>query len=352
MNGKEILKKAKHMPKHFGIIYLICIIIIIGSIFIGGYKLENEKPNATDFTQNGAIGLEPEKYVYMQVEGLTDVIATYGSNDNTYSDENDKYYIAISDGYWYIVNLDSIGLEELKEIQEYTFGNIENKPAPVTIYGITEEIPTELKEIVISVYNEGIPEEEQISMDEFELYFGSVLLNARRTPSDLTIETVAIGIAVIVIFVTIIVHIANKITRIRIMKYLKKNDYEDDLITQLDDNVEEKFYNDKVIITKDYFVDTTNGSFCAVKFSDIKWIHTHRVKYYGVITVSSDIILHLKDCKTNFQCLNIKGNITPEFESVFDKICSKMPSDSLKGYTPENINEFKQYKKDLKNNAI
>ena len=35
---------------------------------------------------------------------------------------------------------------------------------------------------------------------------------------------------------------------------------------------------------------------------------------------------------------------------VFEKICDKVPADALKGYTPENIREFKEYKKDLKRN--
>jgi hypothetical protein len=34
----------------------------------------------------------------------------------------------------------------------------------------------------------------------------------------------------------------------------------------------------------------------------------------------------------------------------FDKICDKLPNDSLKGYTQENIIEFKEFKKNLKSN--
>ena len=41
---------------------------------------------------------------------------------------------------------------------------------------------------------------------------------------------------------------------------------------------------------------------------------------------------------------------TEEFMKVFEKICDKIPTDALKGYTSENIREFKEYKKDLKRN--
>lgn len=352
MNGREILKKGKHSSKTFTIIYCICIFVIIATFFYAAYKLGNETPEATNFTENGAVGMEPDKYVYMKVDGLSDLIATYGPSESEYTDENEKYYIAISDGYWYIVNLDNETLNKLKEIQSFTFGEIENQPEPVTIYGMTEEVPQELKQIAIDIYNDGLTEEEQMSIEEFDQCYGSVLLNVRKTPEDLTVETIIIGISIIVFVVTVIAHICDKIIRLRVYKYLKNNEYIEDISKQLDDDVEEKFFNDKVIFTKDYFVDTYKSEFCAVKYSDIKWIHTHIVKYNGMVPVSNSIILHLKDGKTNFQCLTIHGTIKQEFENVFSKICEKMPADSLKGYTRENIKEFKNYKKELKNNVL
>ena len=133
-------------------------------------------------------------------------------------------------------------------------------------------------------------------------------------------------------------------------KYLEKNSYEKELEKQLEDNVEETFFNDKLIVTKDFLVDTTGETFVAVKFSDIKWIYTHRLKYYGVVSISNNIIILLNDGKTQFQCLDTKGKISDEFEKAFDKICDKLPNDSLKGYTQENIIEFKEFKKNLKSN--
>ena len=118
----------------------------------------------------------------------------------------------------------------------------------------------------------------------------------------------------------------------------------------MEDNVEETFFNDKLIVTKDFLVDTTGETFVAVKFSDIKWVYTHRLKYYGVVSISNNIIILLNDGKTQFQCLDTKGKISDEFEKAFDKICDKLPNDSLKGYTQENIIEFKEFKKNLKSN--
>ena len=296
MKVKESLKQGKHTSKKFFIIEFICIVVIILSVFIMSDRIEKEKPNATDLSQNGAIGTEAGKYVYLQIDGLSDEIAI-GPDD-------EKYYVAINDGVGYIVSLSSVELEELNNIHEYTYGNIENRPASVNVYGITKEVPDDLKQIAIDFFNEGLDDEQKITVDQFEDYFGSVLLDTSENPVDVSLE----------------------------------------------DNVEETFFNDKLIVTKDFLVDTTGETFVAVKFSDIKWIYTHRLKYYGVVSISNNIIILLNDGKTQFQCLDTKGKISDEFEKAFDKICDKLPNDSLKGYTQENIIEFKEFKKNLKSN--
>lgn len=205
-----------------------------------------------------------------------------------------------------------------------------------------------MKQIAIDFYNSGFDSDEgKITIDDFEKYFGSVLLDTSETPVDLTIETVLALIAVITLVVTIILQLAHKVTRMKVMKYLKKNEYEQELQRELDDNIEKTFFNDRLIITKDYIVDTTKGSFVAVRISDIKWIYTHRLKYYGVVAISNNIILRLNDGKTQFQILDTKGKLSDEFENVFNEICDKLSNDVLKGYTDENIKEFNQYKKSI-----
>ena len=220
-------------------------------------------------------------------------------------------------------------------------------PQPVLINGITEEIPTELKKIIIEYYNSIVGEESAITESEFENYFGSVLINTRRSAVDTSFEEALVILGVFGIIITFITHILEMFSNKKIIDYLKKNNYEEDLINQLDNTVEEKHYKDKVIITKDYLVDISH-KFTAFKFSDVKWIHVHNVRYYGTITVSSSIIVHLKDGKTNLQCVEIKGKETDEFAGILNKICEKIPADSLKGYTKENAKEFNEYRRQVR----
>lgn len=345
MNGEQMLKKSKKTLLGIKIAYVIVLLAMIISAGIVVYREKYEMPEAIDFTTNGAIGMAADQYAYLDVEGLTEEVAIYGTDDENDPD-NDRYYIAISGGYLYVVDLNFETINQLKAIQEYIFSTDENAvaPEPVKIYGMTETIPDELKPMILDYYNNSASEENKITLEEFELYFGSVLLNVRRDAVDTTVETTIIEIAIIVLIIIIILHISLKVVTGRTTKYLKKNEYEEDLAHQLDDFVEEKFYNEKVIFTKDYFVDV-KGNLVAFKYSDVKWIYAHTLKQYGFITINSSIIVHLNDGKTHLQCVEIRGKQTEEFIEVFNKLCDKIPADALKGYTQENIKAFKEYKK-------
>ena len=354
IKGEQIIKNGKKVPKWILIGYFICIIVIIVSIISSENKQE-KKPEAIDFTTEGALGLAENQYAYLEVQGLTDEIAIYGDTDNVSDSNNDRYCIAFNNGYWYVVDLDFETMEKLNEIKEYTYSTDENavQPEPVKIYGVTEKVSDELKQMLTDYYNEGIEEENKIVIDDFERYFGSVLLNVRKSPVDTTLEDIVIMFAVIGFVILGVYNICIFIIKNRMKKYLKQNDYENILAEQLDDDVEEKHYKDKIIITKDFLVDLkSNGGFVTFKFSDVKWVHIHNVKYYGVVTTSSSIIVHLKDRKTTINCVKIKGGTTDEFLEIFNKICEKVSTDCLKGYTKENQELFKEYKQEIKRNGI
>lgn len=348
IKGEEIIKKGKKTAKLIIWGYIICIIAIIGTAFWITYKEENETPEPIDFTTNGAIGMDTDKYAYLDVQGLTSEVAIYGDVENEYSSTNDRYYIAFNEGYMYIVDLDFDTINSLKPWQDYIYSEEENPivPEPVKIYGITESIPNELKQMVLDYYNEGLSEEYQVSEENFEDYFGSVLLNVRREVVDTSVQTVIIVVAILALFIILVVHISLSLEKLKVKKYLKKNEYEEDLARQLDDFVEEKHYKDKIILTKDFYVDFKYGSFVVFKYSDVKWIHMHNIKSYGAVT-SSNLVVYLRDGKTKFTCLKVNGGATEEFMKVFNKICEKVPTDCLKGYTLENKKAFKEYKKEL-----
>ena len=199
MNGEQIIKKGKKSPKWILWGYAIIILVAVISIGVMMYREENEKPEPIDFTTNGAIDMAIDQYAYLDVEGLTDEVAIYGYTENENSEENDRYYLAFNDGYLYVVDLNFETIDQLKQIQEYTYSTDENLtiPEPVRIYGMTENVPQELQQMVVDFYNESVGEEYAITVDDFEMYFGSVLLNVRRGPVDTTIEGAIFTLSII-----------------------------------------------------------------------------------------------------------------------------------------------------------
>ena len=183
-------------------------------------------------------------------------------------------------------------------------------------------------------------------------YRGHFLFEGQSFEAIDNIEDTFIVLAIFGIFGFLIAQIVLIISKNKIQKYINKNGYKEELVHQLDNCVEEKHYKNKIILTKDFFVDLKSSGGVVFKYSDVKWVHIHNVKYYGVMTVSSSIIVHLRDGKTQMRCVEIKGNSTEEFLDIFNKICEKAPADCLKGYTKENLQEFRQYKKDLKINKL
>ena len=228
MTGEQIVKRGKKTARWILIGYAVCFIAIIGAIFSINYRQETQTPEPIDFTTDGTIGMATEQYAYLNVEGLTDEVAIFGDVENEYSSSNDRYYIALSGGYMYIVDLDFDTIDLLKPWQDYLFSEDENleEPEPVTIYGMTEEMPQELKKFVLDYYNEGLSEEYQIREDQFENYFGSVLLNARRTPVDTSIEGLVIILGAFGIIMIAIIHIVIFTRKNKIKKDQCENDFE------------------------------------------------------------------------------------------------------------------------------
>ena len=112
IKGKQIINNGKKVPKWIFIGYFIFIIAIIVSIISSENKQE-KKPEAIDLTTEGALGLAENEYAYLEVQGITDAIAIYGNTSNVSDSDNDKYCIALNNGYWYVVDLDDDTMDDL-----------------------------------------------------------------------------------------------------------------------------------------------------------------------------------------------------------------------------------------------
>ena len=229
MDGKQILKKSKKIPTKIKIGYIISILMILIAIYlINSAQKASEGIEPVNISETGTYELGVNQYVSIDVQGLTTEIARLGDSNNI----EGRFFIAISDENLFLVDLDSETIDKLKEVQEYLSSDSETVPQPVLINGITEEIPTELKKIIVEYYNSIVGEENAITETEFENLFGSVLINTRKGVVDTSFEESFIILGVFGIIIIFITHIIEMFSNKKIIDYLKKNDYEEDLINQ------------------------------------------------------------------------------------------------------------------------
>ena len=155
IEGEKIIKKGKRMPKWIFVGYVICIAVIIFASVSMEKRQRAELPEAINFTTDGALGMEEGKYAYLEVQGLTDEIATYGNTDDTSDSAIDRYCVAYNNGYWYVVDLNLETIDELKDIKEYTYSTDENAQTPnlnLFIKLISFNIPITLFTLFIYFY--------------------------------------------------------------------------------------------------------------------------------------------------------------------------------------------------------
>ncbi len=155
--------------KEFRVNYFLPIFIgFIISIVFGGLlltitrKINNSRKD--EFHLNTLIKQNINKNgkkTYLTVKSISSKIAT---NKN-----NNGYYIVSDGNYNYIVLLTDKKANDLM--------NMDLETKPIVIYGISKEMDSNLKEIVLEKYNYGFEDNEKISIKEYYSYFGDVYLD-------------------------------------------------------------------------------------------------------------------------------------------------------------------------------
>ena len=271
----------KEIKKQNNSLYIFIIFLVLGALFIAFGIYENRKNEANYDYLNNVIenkNNETGTYAYLNVAQAPYSIAKYEDEDN------EAFYIIFDGTYFYIAYLS----DDL-----YTKLNVEGlEEDPLTIYGITTATPEDVKEIAIEVYNEGLKEEDQISMDNFNNYFGEVYLNntsLKKLNSSfylLSIIPFSISLIFLIIFAT------KKIKTKRILSTLTEEE-----LTTLEQELESTdtnyYSNYHLILTPNYLISFTNG-LNILKYNNLIWVYEHKVKQYGITTAKNIFVMDNK----------------------------------------------------------
>lgn len=331
--NKNMKKEIRNMRKKL-IIFILVIVIAFGFKIWEDSTIEEVNNNITDL--NSIIISSEDKTDKKAYINLNMIPYQFAVSDDT---EN-SFFIVADDQYLYIAYMSPSDFERLNN------EDIVNNP--VRIEGITETTTEQIKQLAINTYNEGLEEDEQISIDEFNNYFGSVYLN-------MTIEgnsnaNILLGLFILFLLFGVIGTISSLIQLISFKKKTSKMD--SDLIEELDNemNDEKSFYYEKIhLYLTDKHIINFNGKFIVIDYKDIVWMYPFEQRTNGIKT-SQAIKVMTEDGKTyTIATIDVVSKAKKEiYNEIWNTIISKN-NKMLLGYTKENIQEMKEKKKNKKN---
>ncbi len=325
--NKNVQKEKNSMIRNIAIFFVIIILAFGLKLWENEIK-QKEDSEITDLnTLILSKGENEDKKGYLDVKSIPYQFAVADGVD-------ESYYIVTDGEFLYIAYMDNTEFEKLN--------NEEIKETPVRIEGITKEIPDEIKEIAIEVYNEGIEDEYKIKNDqEFYSYFGSIYLNMAVSESSTTIM-VRLGFFML-LFVGVIGFIAALWRYIAFGRTIEKMD--NSLISELDDemNNPEAFYYEKthMYLTNKYIINFL-GKFTVIDYKDIIWMYSYEQRTNGIKT--SQAIRVMNNEGKTYTIATITA-MTKAQKAVYDEIWNTIISKNSNiklGYTKENIKEMKE----------
>lgn len=332
--------KKEYKKKIRGIIISV-VLILIGIVckYLSDIEVKNINKNRKDLDSiiTSDVKDKANKLAYLDVKAKPFLLAVSKSTKN-------KYYIMSDGEFLYIAYMSP---EDYKKLN---VDSITEKS--IRVEGMTKYTSKEIQKFAIDAYNEGLEEDKKITSSDFNSYFGSVYLDMTKKASDeitlpliLFIATLGVGNIMLIVTLISLFVFAKSINKLDGMK-----------INELDNEMNDStaFYYSKVrlYLTKNYIINF-NGSFRAIKYTDILWMYPYEVRRNGV-KVSQSIKILVNDAKTYI--IATIDVYTKKSKAVYDEIWDTIVSknkDMLLGYTSENIKtmnkKIKEIKKEKKN---
>lgn len=329
--------KKEYQKKYVGIVISI-LIIAVSFIFLYLEGKATEELNSEMIDLNSII-VESESKVdkksYINAESIPYKFAGY-------DDTTDSYYIVFDEKYMYITYMTEEQFEDLNNEDIY-----EN---PIRIEGITKTTTNDVKEIAIEAYNDNMEnEEDKLTIDDFENYFGSIYLD--MTVSTSSVADIYLLIFVLLLFIGVIYLLVAIIQLIKFNSGIKKTD--ETQIDELDNemNKDSAFYYEKAhLYLTDNYIINFGGTFRVIKYQDILWMYPFEQRVNGIKTAQSIRVLVNNGKTYTIASIELITKKKKEvFNEIFNTILSKN-NQMLVGYTNENIKLMKDRVKEIKAN--
>lgn len=327
----EKLKKEFRKVNNNLIIALVCLVLGFVCIGIGFYAEDRTPKDTTHINKIIDSNTEKREDIKVNVNVAMKPVLFAKMNNNS----NKKFYISVDENnYFYIISLTESQYDDIvtKDLEK----------EPITIYGKTKIISSDIKKLAKSYYNKAMkdPKDQITTEEQFFNVFGDIYLDS--TNENIS-STILIVIGAFCMLMWTIFIIAFIIMKIRLNSTFKKID--DEELRKIEEEIDDKdaFHYEKahLILTKNYIISFLSG-FRALKYEDIIWLYEYRLRQYGMTTQKSIMVM---DKTGKVKPIITLDGVTKKSKLVFDEIADTILSKNNKiliGYNKENKKRIKE----------
>lgn len=252
-----------------------------------------------------------------------------------YSDEQDKaYYIVFDGNYYYIVYMTD---------KEYQKISKEVKKKSITIYGTTTYTTSDIRALALDAYNEGLEEENKITEEDFNNYFGEIYLDITKSDNFKNTLLIVISSSVVLASLCLVIFGIKKRKSNKILSSISEKNIEK-LEKELREEDTLYFSKNHLILTKNHVVTFINN-FKIIDYKDIIWIYENEITQ-KLFTIERSInVMNTK--KENITIMKISG-MNKKNELIVNNIInliSKKNKNMLVGFNKENKKKIKELNK-------
>ena len=308
---------------------IICAVgISMGGIFY--WALSNQEAIYLDRVT------EELTYAKVDVDLLDDYFATQKVDTKVL-----KYYLAYDNqNKPYVVVLDDIHLNSLKDIQDYSLGITDIKPEVLTIYGQSKKIEDEAYELLKDYLSD---DEYTYSTEQIKAAVGDYYLDTYYNPDeDINIMLMLSGIITVVGLVFIIIYVVKIKNSKRLLE--KYGDKIEKIINDVDNG--KAIHNKicKVFLGDDYII-SYDTELNVIEVKDLLWIYQFVIRQRGIVT--NKILYSVNKLGKSITIANINPishKQNKALEELYQDMMNMYP-DILYGYTKENKDKVKELTK-------
>lgn len=264
-------------------------------------------------------------YAYVDVVGISDWLYQY---------DNSTYYTIIdAEGYMYTAKVSDSQFRKMDAQLNYFMDETAPMPEPCRLEGIVRSTSSSLRSTLADVW--------EITTEEYEYYFGNLMLDTTSSPSSEAGAGWFVGAMFAFIFglCMVLVFLPIGITTKKSLNRLEELNLTDRAAQQLESGSYTTVGKNQIRLSENVLF--AKGTGVAVPYSDILWIYKRTVRT-NLVIVNLYLVVATKDKEHTIHLGGTKAE--PLLQQAAVAIAEKNPN-VLIGYSAENKKAYKALKK-------